>query len=92
MTSSDFSSHSFPASYNHIYGYPTLNFKKYLVGIIYNQKKAKKKDNVACAMYGVDVIVVCDVFTITPCWILLYSKKCLVHKVLDDAQYTKTIA
>ena len=63
-----------PPSYNHVYGYPTLNFKKYLVGIIYNQKKAKKKDNVACAMYGVDVVVVCDVFTITPCWILLYSK------------------
>ena len=66
--------------------------QEYLVEIIFNQKKAKKKDNVACAMYGVDVVVVCDVFTITPCWIFLfYNKKCLVHKVLDDAQCTKTI-
>ena len=71
---------------------PHTQIQEYLVEIILNQKKAKKKDNVACGMYGVDVVVVCDVFTITPCWILLFhNKTCLVHNVLDDAQCTKTI-
>ena len=72
---------------------PHSNSRSILWESFFNQKKAKKKDYVACGIYGVDVIVVCDVFTIKPCWVLLfYSKKCLVHKVLDDAQCTKTIA